>query len=765
MPTAYLSLTLLASFGAVLLVLLAGRANPKASGWVALGAAAVALWLLSGAALRTAPAVELPWIPAWGVSMTLGLDGLGLAYGLLTTFVAVLVLAFAPRYMRHHLDSAGRPLRQLGGFYAIFTLFIAAMVGLVLSLDLLLLFFFWDITTLCSYLLIAFDREQREARRAAAMALRVTGVSAVLLLAATLLLSVRYSTTDLYALAEAATGDALTGVAVVLIMVAALAKSAQWPLHFWLPRAMAAPTPVSAYLHAAAMVAAGVFLLQRTQPLFEAQAFGGPALMALGFTSMLAGGCFALRETGMKRVLAYSTVAQYGHVVFLIGLGGAHGAAAATYFVVAHGLCKSALFLTAGAVTHATGRHSLEELGGLRHQAPWLAWCSAVAAAGLAGVPLSIGFFKDELLFSTAADHGTWMLLLAVTGPGLTVAYIWRFWSSIFLGPKRDEDVSMPASLVLPIGVAAVVTLALGLTPAPLARLAEAAAAASMGTLHLELGYHFDARPANLAALGAFALGALLGALRSRLQPPIAAVARAFGPERLYELGERALAFSGQVARQFGPGPLRTRVAIVFVATALLVIAGELVEGTDAPTLELTLRDAPAAAALLATCAGALATVSRRQQLTTTLALSATTLALAAVFALAGAPDVALVLVLINVVSTLLIVALLYRIPGTALTEQQLAPSFRKWRWRDELIATSGAAFAFLVAWGTLAYPRPEVWLGDRLLEASDRAHAGNAVTATLVDFRGLDTMGEITVIVISVIALDTLMRAARRDE
>lgn len=771
MSTALVNSALLFPLAATLLVFLAGKARPAAAAWSALGSAVVALSLLAGAALRTAPNVTLPWIPSWGIGLSWGLDGLSASYGLLTTAVAVLVLAYSRRYMRQHQTSAGRPLAELARFYGLFTLFMAAMIGLCMSLDLWLSFFFWDITTLCSYLLIAYDREQPEARRAAAMALRVTGISAVLLLVATLLLLAGHGTTNIGALAGAARSDALTGWAVALVIIAAVGKSALWPLHFWLPRAMAAPTPVSAYLHAAAMVAAGVFMLQRLQPLIEAQRFAGATLAALGLASMFGAGWQALREQELKAVLAHSTIAQYGHVAFLIGLGGAHGAAAATFFVVAHGLCKSALFMTAGAVTLATGRHRLDELGGLWRTAPGLALASAIAAAGVAGAPLTIGFFKDELLFDTALRHGAGVLVLSALGPGLTLAYCWRFWSKIFLGAPRREAAcavgeSVPPSLLLPIAVVAGLAVLLGVAPSPIARAAERAAAATLGSTAIDPGYHLDLRPANLAALGALSVAAVLIALqRTRLAAGIDRALALPGPEALYAAAGRRLGALSPVLRRFGAGTLGARVAVVVGATAALVLASQAVVAAPAPSIELSRARAPAAAALLAVCAAAAATIARRQQLTTTLALSATTLALAAVFALEGAPDVALVLVLINVVSTLLIVALLYRVPESVLGAEQRAPAPRAARVRDAALALAGAALAAVVTWSALGAPKPDGWLGRELLAESETAHAANTVTATLVDFRGLDTLGELTVVVVSVLTVDILMRRARSDE
>lgn len=706
------------------------------------------------------PTLQLPWIPAWGVRLHFGVDGLSFAYGLLTVAIAAVVLAYAVPYMRHHVESQRQPASALLSFFLLFGLFIVAMVGLVTSLDLLQLFVFWDITAICSYLLIAFDRHEEEARRSALMALLVTGISSIPLLVAALVLLAEYGTTSIPRLLAVATPSAPAQWAAALMIVSAIGKSAQWPLHFWLPRAMAAPTPVSAYLHAAAMVAAGVFLLQRIQPLVELHPPLPLALQALGWISMAAGGILALREDEMKRVLAYSTMAQYGHVVFLVGLGGPHGAAAAAFFVLAHGLCKSALFLSAGAVTVATGEKALSKVGGLRRDLPWLAAAAGVAAAGLAGVPLTIGFFKDELLFATAHEHGWITLAMAVSGPSLTLAYMWRFWSGIFLGRRRAGVEHRSPLLVWPIALLAASVLLLGVYPSPATELARQAAAATAGPAEIATSYHLDARIENLAALAAVATALLLmRARRTRFARRLSAAAAAAGPERVYHAAAGALRRLGAAGRRRSPAQLRERLVLVFMAAAALVVGGQISVGIGAPKLELTWGDMPLVAALALTAAAAVGVVIERKQLTMTLALSVTSIALAAVFALAGAPDVALVLVIINVISTLLLVALLQRLPDSALREQQVAPSLAGWRGQDVAFAAVGGLLAFLVTWGTLSHPEPASWLGRLHLEAAERAHAHNAVTAILADFRGLDTLGEITVVAISVLAVDLLMR------
>ncbi|HEU4793005.1 MAG TPA: proton-conducting transporter membrane subunit, partial [Nitrolancea sp.] len=277
--------------------------------------------------------VDLAWAPTWGLRFSLEADGLARLYALLATGIGLVVLIYAAGYMPRHLDHAGQGPDRAVRLYSLILLFMTAMLGLVLAQDLVLLIIFWDLTAITSYYLIGFDHERDESRRAALIALLVTGISAILLILAAVILIEHFQTAAIPELLEHAEPGSLVTMAGLLISVAALAKSAQIPLHFWLPRAMAAPTPVSAYLHSAAMVAAGVFLLGRLYPLLALSPLLGDGLIFLGFGSMAVGGVLALAQVELKRLLAYSTVAQYGYVVILLGLGEVAGAA---FYVLAH---------------------------------------------------------------------------------------------------------------------------------------------------------------------------------------------------------------------------------------------------------------------------------------------------------------------------------------------------------------------------------------------------------------------------------------------
>jgi multicomponent Na+:H+ antiporter subunit A len=729
---------------------------------VALGAVAVG-WAAGGGSL------DVPWAPTWDLRLAFRLDGLAALYGLLAAGIGLLVFAYASAYVPRHLAHQDRPRREEARLHAAMVLFLTSMIGLATAQDLIALFVFWDLTAVASWLLIGFDRASRDARLSALMAMLVTAVSAVLMLVGILMLRVEYGTTQLDELLALAEPSTAVTVATALIVVAALAKSAQVPFHFWLPRAMAAPTPVSAYLHSAAMVAAGVFLLSRIHPLIALDARLLDVLLVVGLASMAVGGVLALAADGLKRLLAYSTISQYGYVVAMLGVGGAAGAAAACFYVLAHALAKSALFMTAGAVTEATGRKALSEIGGLARRLPLLAAGSAAAAAGVAALPLTIGFFKDELFFKAAAERSALLGVLAVTGAALTFAYMARFWGGVFLGETRAEAGRLERRLVWPVAALGALVVAGGVVVEPFADLARDAAVVTHGRpLELSVAYHLDARVENLMAAGAYVLGLALLAGRRLLAGPIDLLARAgdrAGPERAYSAGLRGLNRLSNRLHDVEVRDLRARVASVIVPGAVLVVIGVLVTPTegayrfDGPLL----RDAPLIVALFACALAGLAVTAPRRHLTLALTLSGVGFALATTYSLMGAPDVALVAVLIETIFALLFVGVYALVPGPVLRREAQLAEPRSRRVRDAAIAGVSGLVTTLVVWGAYSRPVPPGAMAERQLELTDDAHGKDTVTVILADFRGLDTLVEITVVAVPMIAVGVLLRGRVR--
>lgn len=741
----------------------------SASAASAIAAAGVACAGLAAGWAAGGGAVDVPWAPTWDLRLAFRLDGLAALYGLLAAGIGTLVFTYASAYVPRHLAHQERPRREEARLHAAMVLFLVSMVGLTAAQDLIALFVFWDLTAVASWLLIGFDRANRDARLSALMALLVTAVSAVLMLIGILMLRVEYGTTQLPEILAAAKPGARETAAVALIAVAALAKSAQVPFHFWLPRAMAAPTPVSAYLHSAAMVAAGVFLLSRIHPLIALDAGLLDALLVVGLASMAVGGALALAADGLKRLLAYSTISQYGYVVAMLGVGGAAGAAAACFYVLAHALAKSALFMTAGAVSEATGRNALSEVGGLARRLPLLAAASAAATAGIAALPLTIGFFKDELFFKAAAERGTWLAVLAVAGAALTLAYMARFWTGIFLGAPRGAVEPLERRLVWPVAGLGGLVVAGGVLVEPFAQLARDAAEVTHGNpLELSVAYHLDVRVENLMALGAYAGGLVLFAGRRLLAAPLAAFSRAgdrLGPERAYSTGLRGLNRLSNQLHDLEVRDLRARVAAVIVPGALLVIVGVLVTPTDgayrfdAPASA----DTPLIVALAVSALAALAVTVPRRHLALALSLSGVGFALATTYSLMGAPDVALVAVLIETIFALLFVGVYALVPREVLRREAELREPRSRRVRDATIAVVSGTVTTLVVWGAFSRPVPAEGMAERHLELASDAHGKDVVTVILADFRGLDTLVEITVVAVAMVAVSVLLRGSVR--
>ena len=722
----------------------------------------LATWLAGGAG------IDVAWLPSWGARLALRLDGLGALYGLLATGIGVAVFTYATAYLPRHLEHEERPQADGARFHALMVLFMVAMLGLATAQDLFLLFVFWDLTAITSYFLIGYDRQHREARLSALMALLVTGVSAVLLLIGLLVLRAEFGTSSIPELLERAQGGPAVTLAGALIAVGALAKSAQAPLHFWLPRAMAAPTPVSAYLHSAAMVAAGVFVLSRLHPLLATSPALLDGLLVVGLVSMAVGGLLALGADHLKRLLAYSTIAQYGYVVTMLGIGGAAGAAGACFYVLAHALAKSALFMTSGAVTEATGAKALSETGGLGRAMPALAAGSGLAAAGLAALPLTIGFFKDELFFKAAAGRGSWLAVLAVASAGLTFAYVTRFWAGIFLGPRRRPARALPARLVAPVVVLGGVVLAGGMLVAPFAALSEdAAEVTAAGPAPVEAAYHLDLRAENVMALATYAVGLALVAGRPAYTGALAGLARLgrrAGPERAYVATLAALNRLSNAIHDIELRDLRTRVVAVLVPAGALVAAGVAVTPFEGAYVvgSFSRRELPLVVALAACALAALVLARLRGHLAMALGLSGVGFSLAVAYELLGAPDVALVAVVIETLFMLLFVAVFALLPRAVLRREAGLSVAGTRRYRDPVVGGIAGLLVLLVVWAALSRPTPTDTSAGRQLALTAAAHGKDVVTVILADFRGLDTLVEVTVVLVALLGVAGLLRRGK---
>lgn len=726
-------------------------------------AVALVLWIDGGGS------VDAPWAPTLDLRLSFALDGLGALYALLATGIGAAVFAYSSRYMPPRLERQARSRVEEIRFYGLLVLFMVSMVGLATAQDLILLFVFWDLTAISSYFLIGHDRHEPDSRIAAITALLVTGVTAVFLLIGALILHAEYGTFSLLELADRVEPGPMLTLAGALIAVAGLAKSAQVPFQFWLPRAMVAPTPVSAYLHSAAMVAAGVLLIGRTYPLLEHSRLVLDGLLVFGGASIVVGGLLALGRDHLKQLLAYSTISQYGYVVVMYGLGGPLAAAAAAFYVIAHAIAKSALFLTAGAVTEATGgRRALSEVGGLARSMPALAAASAVATATVIALPLTVGFFADELFFEAARERGALAAVLAVLAAGLTFAYLARFWTGVFMGPQVAEVHRIPTLLWAPVAALALASLAGGVVAAPIAELASAAGESSVGRpVSVSVAYHLDLRVENVMAIAAWSVGlALLATLQisRRALRAFANLGARAGSERLYGETLAALNRASDRIHDLEVRDLRTRVAAVLVPAGVLVVLGVAATPTGGAYVvgDVERREIGLVLVLALVSAAALAATIPRRHLTLVLALATVGFSLAATYAFFGAPDVALVAVLVETIFALLFLGVFALLPRRVLRREATLPTTRRRRRRDAVVGVVSGAVVFVVAWGALSRPTASESVAADHVAQAPAAHAKDVVTVILADFRALDTLGEITVVAIALVGVAELLRRGR---
>jgi multicomponent Na+:H+ antiporter subunit A len=747
----------------------ASSPSTEAGGWIATGVAVVALGLTLGGWLGGGWAVDLPWAPTLGIRFRLAFDGLAVLYALLATGIGAVVFVYATAYVPRHLAARGRPSSDARGFWGWMVVFMVSMVGLAASQDLVLLFVFFDLTALASYFLLGFDRDRADARGAAHVALVVTAGSAVAMLIGAVVLHATYGTWSVPAIAAAGSRGAVTTIGCGLIAIAALGKSAQVPLHFWLPRAMAAPTPVSAYLHSAAMVAAGVLVLGRIHPIMAEDSTLLGSLVVVGFASMFVGGVLALAQDELKQVLANSTISQYGYVVVLYGLAGPEGAAGAAFYVLAHGIAKCALFLAAGCVTEATGESRLSRLGGLGREMPVLAVCTAVAAASVAGLPLTLGFFKDELFFGAATETGVTVAGLATLGAALSVAYLGRFWWAVFAGRGGARPLHrVPLAMLAPVAALAGLSFAGGIVVGPFADLAAAAASVIHGAA-VDVGpaYHVDARPGNLMALGAWTLGMVALALPGVRDAVAGWLARAgdrYGPRHLYGLTLDAVDRISQGVHRAEVRDLRTSLEAILVPTAVLAALGFAATPTDGSYRvgPIAVGDLPVVVLLVLAVAAGVTVARDTGRLRPVLALSVLGFALATVYAIVGAPEVALVAVVIETVLSIVFVAVFARLPAAAITERLNTRQHPRGRYRAVAAGVIAGVTAFGVIWAALSRPPLGVPDSAAQIRLTPAAHGGDVVTVILADFRGLDTMVEITVLTVAVVGVTSLLRRER---
>ncbi|RAR65220.1 multisubunit potassium/proton antiporter PhaA subunit /multisubunit potassium/proton antiporter PhaB subunit [Paraburkholderia unamae] len=760
-------------FVAAALIAFAGRRAPAAGTWVAFAAALLGLGLL------TSERVGMPtygvlqwhadWIPQLGLSFSLRLDGLSFMFALLVLAIGLLVFIYARYYL------AGS--ESLPRLYALLLLFMGAMLGVVLSNNLLLLVIFWELTSIVSFLLIGFWPSRPEARRGARMALTITGAGGLALLAAVLLLGRVCGSYDLnvvLAHAGEVQRNPLYPAILLLILFAACTKSAQFPFHFWLPHAMSAPTPVSAYLHSATMVKAGIFLIARFYPVLEGTGWFFYVTSLIGLVTLTGGAAMALVQRDLKGLLAYSTISHLGLIVLLFGLDTQLSTVAALFHTFNHAVFKASLFMAAGIIDHETGARDLGRLRGLRRFMPHTAVLASVASLAMAGVPLLNGFLSKEMFFGETLAQDllgdfNWIIpALAVVAAGLSVAYSLRFVWGVFFDGETPHDLphypphEPPRFMKLPVEILVVICLLVGLVPQQtIGGMLESAAWFALGgvvptySLSLWHGIHVPLVMSGLSFVG----GALLFFFRrdafrhhrSRLSEMNASE----GFDRFVQQLEKA---AGAVVNLFEtrslPSYLSWMIAAMLIVPGAALVALTSLDGAyrSVPPDSLTL----IGLALVALFAVGVVLV-RANTLYALVLLSTCGLLVTLAFVRFSAPDLALTQISVEVVTVLLLVLAIYFLPVVQRAVQPVPT-----RARNAVLALAGGALIGSVAYAVMTRA-PVAGVGAYFLANALPGSGGhNVVNVILVDFRGFDTMVEISVLVVAGLAVKALLRGLR---
>lgn len=757
-----LSVAVLVGFAVAALAPFATPRLGAHAGWVwATLPAALATWFAaqipqvrSGAPLEQ----TIPWLPSLGIDLAFRLDGLSLVFALMITVIGTAVVIYAGGYLRGD--------RQLPRFYLLLLSFMAAMLGVVVADDLISLFVFWELTSLTSYFLIGYKHESDASRAGALQGLLITGSGGLAMLAGFLLLGSdlgTYRVSAMLADPAAVQASAVYLPALLLIALGAFTKSAQFPFHVWLPNAMAAPTPVSSYLHSATMVKAGVYLLARLAPAMGGTAVWFWLLTGVGTATLLAAATLALLQRDAKRLLAYSTLIALGALVVMVGVGGTVGAEAMLAFMVAHALYKAPLFMVAGNLDHEAGSRDVTVLAGLGRAMP-ISWGIAlVAAISAAGLPPMLGFVGKELAYETLLAH-PWALAALVAASAVMVPVVvlvaWRpFAGREARAPKAAHEA--PPSMWLGPAVLAALGLAFGLAPDVLAQaLLVPAAAGLVGApvdFYLKLWHGVNA--ALLLSIATIALGAFLvlvwRPLHDALRARFADVR--FGPAGAYEaLVLRGLpAFAKGLTKRVQSDDLHHHLLTIVGFAVGLVTLTALARGGLGLTPPAVEGAAHEFLVLALITAGALATATARSRLRAITALGVVGFGIALLFTLFSAPDLAVTQFLVETLNVIVLALVLTRLPSALLRG-------RGARGGSPLavpIAVAGGAMLTTLLLAITGTP-----FDRRISDFFDAAAypdalGSNVVNVILVDFRALDTFGEIVVLAVAATGAYALLR------
>ena len=706
------------------------------------------------------------WLPQIGLAFSVRLDGLAWMFAGMVLAIGALVVMYAHYYLSAK-DNAHR-------FYCYLLLFMGAMLGMVLSGNLLLLMVFWEMTSISSFLLIGFWSHRQDAREGARMALVVTGGGGLALLGGVLLIGRIVGSFELDAVLAA--GDVIRASALypwvlALVLIGIFTKSAQFPFHFWLPHAMAAPTPVSAYLHSATMVKAGVFLLARLHPALAGTELFTWVVCSIGATTLLIGAVNALFQHDLKGVLAYSTISHLGLITLLFGLSAPMAVVAGVFHILNHATFKASLFMAAGIVDHETGTRDLRRLGGLKALMPVTAVLTLVGSLAMAGFPLLNGFLSKEMLLAEVLvapgpDAFRTALIIAAGLAGLLgAAYSLRLvWETFFAPGPRQVDGhphDPPVGMWAPVALLVALCLAVGIAPQLIAGPAlHTAAGAILGTAqpeyHLAL-WHGINTPL-LMSLGGIIGGVALYLGVRRLAALYRNTPRSQGKAAFDLLLVSLFTATNRSTTWMANGSLQRMLGALFVVAIVVAAAPWVGENVVRPAWP-----APQPMPLLGWllwlvmmgCAIA-GLFLYRQRMLAVLVIGGTGLMVSMVFVFLSAPDLALTQLMVEMVTLVLMLLGMNYLPATSPVERS--------RWkirRDAVIAIAGGAGMAALAYTAMTLPSTTM-SAEMLTRALPEAYGSNVVNVILVDFRGFDTFGEIAVFGIAALVVHAMLRRSR---
>lgn len=712
------------------------------------------------------------WLPQVGINLSFRLDALGLIFALLITGIGTLIYIYAYYYLS--------PKNSLSKLYALLMLFMAAMLGISLSNNLIILLVFWELTSISSFLLVGYWNNYDAAQRGARMALTITGMGGLAMLGGFILLGQitgTYQIDQILKMGDLIQSSPLFVPVLLLVLLGAFTKSAQFPFHFWLPNAMAAPTPVSAYLHSATMVKAGIFLLARLLPIFVGSALFHNIVTTIGLFTLCMAAFFAIFKEDLKGLLAYSTISHLGLIISLLGIGSPLAVAAAIFHIINHATFKAALFMIAGIIDHETQTRDLRKLSGIWQLLPFTGTLTMITAASMAGVPLTNGFLSKEMFFTELLANlsGASVVFAAIvaTLAGLfAVAYSVRLVHGVFFDGDVGKDVpnkqahepalGMRAPAILLATLCILVGLIPGILVEPIVNAGTAASTqiADFHGAHLALWHGFNL-PLLMSAIALF--GGIIfyfslakgGKIREIDLDPI--LGKLQGKILFEDFLKNLLKFSRKIKQKTETGSLQDYIAIILVFSVAVVATPLLNQGLGTGTRELT--QAPMIAIVLwlllfSSCWMML--WFHHERIKAVLISGAIGLVVTMVFVCLSAPDLALTQITVDVVTTVLLLMSLSLLP-------QLTPyeSKKGQRYRDAVIAIVAGVGIGWITWLMLTRDHNSLsWF--YIQQALPLGGGSNVVNVILVDFRGFDTFGEITVLGIAAIGALCLMDGMR---